>query len=85
MKKIKLTPYRKYDKRFKLKKFYIVKIKKGKNSGLIIPVPDDIVKAYHIEVEDVAIFEVVDKNKFRVRFVRNSMYSFVDVNKNLYK
>ena len=80
MKKIQLIPYRELDKRFRLKKRYIVTIRKAKNGDLIIPIPDDIVKAYHIEVGDVAIFEIVDKNSFIVRFVKKTMYSFVKKN-----
>ena len=77
MKKLLLIPYREYDRRFKLKKSYTVKLKKAKNGDLILPVPDDIVKAYHIEVGDAAIFEIIDKNCFIVRFVKKTMCSFV--------
>lgn len=81
MRRLQLIPYREHDKRFKLKKYYIVKVKKAKNSNLIIPIPHDIVKAYHIKIGDIAIFEIVDKNSFIVRFVKNTMYSFVEFNK----
>lgn len=77
MKKLQLIPYREYDKRFTLKKYYIVKVKKAKNGDLIIPIPNDIVKAYHIGIGDIAIFEIVDKNSFIVRFVKKTMCSFV--------
>lgn len=83
MKRLQLIPYRKIDKRFKLKKRYIVVVKKTKNGDLIIPIPDDIVRAYHIEVGDIAIFEIIDKNSFRVRFVKKTMCSFVELIKNL--
>lgn len=82
MRKIQLIPYRKIDKRFKLKKYYIVQIKKAKNNDLIIPIPNDIVKAYHIKVGDVAIFEIKNKKNFLIRFVKKTMYSFVEKVKN---
>ena len=78
MKKLQLIPYRERDKRFKLKKCYMVTIKKAKNGDLILPIPNDIVKAYHLEIGDVAIFKIVDKNSFIVRFVKKTMYSFVE-------
>ncbi len=81
MKKLQLIAYREADKRFKLKKHYTVKIKKAKNGDLLIPIPDDIVKAYHIEIGDVVIFEIVDKNSFIVRFVKKTMYGFVEKNR----
>jgi len=77
MKKLQLIPYRELDRRFKLKKKYIVEIKE-KDGDLIIPLPEDIVKACHIELGDVAVFEIVDKNSFVVRFIKNTMYSFVE-------
>jgi len=78
MKRLQLVPYRELDKRFKLKKQYIVEVRKSKNGDLILPIPDDIVKAYHIEVGDVAIFEIVDRNSLIVKFVKKTMYSFVE-------
>ncbi|MBI2128798.1 hypothetical protein HYU07_01020 [Candidatus Woesearchaeota archaeon] len=78
MKKVQLIPYRERDKRFKLKRRYIVAIRKAKNGDLIMPIPDDIVKAYHIKIGDVAIFKIVDKNGFIIRFVKKTMYGFVE-------
>ena len=43
------SPYREADKRFKLQKHYIVAIQIAKNGDLIMPIPDDIVKAYHLK------------------------------------
>ena len=77
MKKLRLKTYRELDKRFKLKKNYVVRLRKAKSGDLILPI-DDIVKAYHIEVGDIAIFEIVDKNSFIVKFVKKTMCSFVE-------
>lgn len=74
----RLTPYRERDKRFRLKKYYIAKLKKAESGDLLMPLQDDIVKAYHIEISDVAIFEVVDKNTFIVQFVKKAMCSLVE-------
>lgn len=85
MKKINITSYRKYDRKFKLKRFYFVSIKKAhRNNGgnLIMPLPSYIVKAYHIEIGDIAVFNIVDKKKFMVKFVKNNMYGLVEFNKN---
>jgi hypothetical protein len=76
MKKRAISPYRKSKK--SLKKSYTVTIKKAKNGDLLIPIPDDIVKAYGLEVGDVAIWEKVEDNTFIIRFVKKTMYSFVE-------
>lgn len=73
MKKQQLTPFRKFDKRFRLKEKYIIKIKKAKNGDLIIPLPKEIVKAYDIEIGDIAVFNIIDKNCFMIRFVKKAM------------
>ena len=77
MKKLLPKTYRELDKRYKLKKRYIVKTKKTKNGDLIVPLPYDIIKAYHIEKGDIAIFEVAAKNRIIVRFVKKTMYGIV--------
>lgn len=73
-----MVPYREQDKRFKLKKNYVVKVEKDKRGNLVIPIPDDIVKAYHIQIGDIAVFEVINKNTFIVRFAKKGMCSFVE-------
>ncbi len=83
MKKLQLVPYRECDRRLILKKHYIVTVQKAKNGDLLIPIPDDIVKAYHIEAGDVAIFDIVNKNSFKVRFVKKTMCSFVEADKDI--
>lgn len=77
MQKLFIKPYRKRDRRFKLKKYYIVKLIKAKSGEIVIPIPDDIVKAYHIEVDDLAIFEIINKNSILVKVVKKTMYSFI--------
>lgn len=77
MKRQQSISFRKLDKRFKLKEEYIIKIKKAKNGNLIIPLPEDIVKAYHIETGDIAVFNVINKNCFLMTFVKKTMYGEV--------
>lgn len=74
----KLQSFREFDKRFKLKKYYIVTVEKTKKGDLFLPIPTDIIKAYHIQAGDIAIFEIINKNKFIVKFVKNTMHSFVE-------
>jgi len=78
MKKLILLPYRECDKRFKLKEYYIVETRKLENGDLVLTLPADIVRAYHLQKGDAAIFEIVDKNGFSVRFVKKGRYSFVE-------
>lgn len=74
----KLQSFREFDKRFKLKKYYIVTIAKTKKGDLFLPIPNDIIKAYHIQPRDIAIFEIINKNLFMVKFVKRTMYSFIE-------
>lgn len=61
----------------RLKRAYIVRVRK-RGKGLFIPMPNDLVKAFRLEVGDVAIFKVISKKKFIVVFVKGSVYSFVE-------
>ena len=70
------TPYRERDNRYKLREWYTVKLIKAKGE-LLIPIPKDIIKAYHIKGGDIAIFEIIDKNTLFVRFVKKTMSSCV--------
>lgn len=63
----------------KLKKKYIVILFKDKKGRLCLPIPDEICKVFSIEVGDVAIFEVVNKKTFVVRFVNKNMSSLVEI------
>lgn len=62
----------------KLKKTYVVKIRKAKNGDLVIPIPKPIVKAYSLEIGDVAIFEIIGKMCLLVTFVKKTMCSVVE-------
>ena len=75
--KLTLKTHRELDKRYKLEKSYVVTFEKDKNKHLMFQIPNDIIKAFHIEEGDVAVFEVISKKEFIVRFVKNTMFSFV--------
>tara|TARA_Y100000310_G_C20351720_1_gene654673 strand:+ start:126 stop:386 length:261 start_codon:yes stop_codon:yes gene_type:complete len=75
MKKVYLSPFRESKKQ--LRKTYIVTIEKRGND-LILPIPREIVKAFGIQVGDVAIFEMLDNKCFIISFVKKTMFSFVE-------
>lgn len=77
MKILQLIPYRECDRRFRLKKYYIVQVEESNNGDLILPIPSDIIRAYHVEMGDIAIFKIVDKDRFIIRFARKTMCGFV--------
>ena len=60
-----------------LKKKYIVNIRKRGNT-LFIPIPDEVAKAFGIQIGDVAVFEIIDNKSFSVKFIKNTMCSFVE-------
>lgn len=62
----------------KLKKKYTVTLFEDRKGRLCLPIPDEICEVFGIEVGDVAIFEVVNKKTFVVRFVNKNMISFVE-------
>ncbi len=68
-------PFRVADKY--LKKKYIVNVRKG-GDDLFIPIPGEITKAFGIQIGDVAVFEIIDNKSFSVRFIKNTMHSFVE-------
>jgi len=61
----------------RLKKHYLVTIIKS-GFDLLLPIPDEIVKAFGIEVGDVAVWEVINKKCFMITFVKKTMFSFVE-------
>ena len=73
-----ISPCGKRDKRFKLDKSYAVMIWKAKNGDLILPIPEDIVKVYGIELGYLAVFEIMGKGSFMVTFVKKGWWSFVE-------
>ena len=77
MKRQQLSPFRKFDNRFKLIEKYGVRVKKAKNGDLVIPLPEDILNAYNIEIRDIAIFNIIDKKCFAITFVKRTMYGEV--------
>lgn len=74
MKKVQKNPFR-MSKGAPGKGFVttIIKIKKEH----IMIIPDEIVKAFEIEIGDIAVFESSDKC-VKIKFVKKTMFSFVE-------
>lgn len=71
-----LNPFRTAKRQ--LKKHYIITIKKTKNNRWILPIPDPIANAFGLQIGDVAVFDIINQEKFTIRFIKNTMYSFVE-------
>lgn len=62
----------------KLRKKYDITLFEDKKERLCLPIPDEICEVFSIEVGDIAIFEIVNKKTFIVRFVNKNMSGLVE-------
>ena len=74
MKKAQKNPFRRL-KNISRKDFVTAILKLEKKHILVIP--EEIVKAFQVQIGDIAIYESSDKN-IKIKFVIKSMYSFVE-------
>jgi antitoxin component of MazEF toxin-antitoxin module len=74
MKKAQKNPFRTSSK--VLKKDFVTTIIKLKKEHILI-IPNEVVKAFDLQIGDIAIFELSD-GYIKIKFVKKTMFSFVE-------